>query len=151
MSLFNLPSINPSIGGSVGYYMGLPVTQNPGIIPQTRWVNYQPINYTPIPAWSGAKVNPVPAVNPGMIAAKPTYQTTSPVQAQYYWGNQPAVTSTAQLANPPKATNIPAQPWGLQQGPQPFNLNAFLQNLNAQYRAPTPVAPVAPVTVAVRR
>lgn len=61
----------------------------------------------------GNKINVPTGLNPGWIAPTPQYQTTSPAQAQYYWGShpyQPGPEFNAQLYN-----NVPAAPqqaWG---------------------------------------
>jgi hypothetical protein len=73
-----------------------------------------------------------------LINAQQFYNTTSPVQGQYYWGNhpyQPGPTFDPLLYN-----NVPgaaAQPWGLQQMYTPVDLNAVL----ARYGVAGPIAP----------
>jgi hypothetical protein len=63
-------------------------------------------------------------LNPGWMAPTPFYNTTSPVQSQYYWGShgyQTGPTFNSQQYN--TAPGAPQTPWGLQQmgdvtGPQ---------------------------------
>jgi hypothetical protein len=82
-------------------------------------------------------------LNPGWITARPYYNTTSPVQAQYYWGAHnpsPGVTNEWNTT----IAGAPLTPWGIQQGPSPLNIQ---QLINSQFGNPintTPVAPVAP-------
>jgi hypothetical protein len=55
-------------------------------------------------------------LNPGWIQPVQQYQTTSPVQAQYYWGAHPfqqGPTFNPELAK--QGIGAPATPWGLQQ------------------------------------
>ena len=71
-----------------------------------------------------------PGLNPGWITAQPFYNTTSPVQAQYYWGAHPYVQTEADLANLNNVPYAPAVPWGLQQPQAPFDVNTFIaQNM----------------------
>jgi len=107
-----------------------------------------------VPATSTRVYNPaqpgeyIPLVkgglNPGFISATPYYQTTSPVQAQYYWGAHNYSPAGVNLYNTPVAA-APVTPWGIQQGPSPLNIQ---QVINSQATNPintTPAAPVAPV------
>lgn len=70
----------------------------------------------PDPSWSIPLQ--YPGMNPGLVGAgiRPAYQTTSPVQAQYYWGRQPYMATPADLDQYNQSPFMPAQPWGLQQG-----------------------------------
>jgi hypothetical protein len=65
-------------------------------------------------------------LNPGFVTAQPFYNTTSPVQAQYYWGAHPYVQTAADLANLNNIPYAPAVPWGLQQPQAPFDVNTFI-------------------------
>jgi hypothetical protein len=57
-------------------------------------------------------------MNPGLVGAgiRPAYETTSPVQSQYYWGRQPFMSTAADLDQYNQSPFMPAQPWGIQQG-----------------------------------
>ena len=93
-------------------------------------------------------------LNAGWINPTPMYQTTSPVQAQYYWGAHPYQAGpgfNAELYNTVPAA--PVVPWGLQQPPGPFDVNTFIrQNITPQAQAaaagtaPQYYAPYAPAT-----
>lgn len=75
-------------------------------------------------------------VNPGWISPQPMYTTTDDVQAKYYWGDHPYAQTTADLANYNNVPGAPATPWGIQQGPQPFDVNSFIRNtINPQWQA----------------
>jgi hypothetical protein len=99
-------------------------------------------SFTPAPpdaSWS----TPLqyPGVNPGLVggAVRPAYQTTSPVQSQYYWGRQPYFAYTEDLANYNQVA-MPSQPWGQQQGyfEQPLALPqipVYGENMFVQPRA----------------
>ena len=69
----------------------------------------------PDPSWSIPLQ--YPGMNPGLMGAgiQPAYQTTSPVQSQYYWGRQPYMARPEDLANYNQVP-MPQQPWGIQQG-----------------------------------
>jgi hypothetical protein len=69
----------------------------------------------PDPSWSQALQ--YPGVNPGLVGAavRPAYETTSPVQSQYYWGRQPYFAYTSDLANYNQVA-MPTTPFGIQQG-----------------------------------
>ena len=122
-------------------------------------------NYGPIPPvnWGAAGGLVMPGINPGFVinpAQTPFYQTTDPVQSQYAWTQRNLITDPSQVEstwnNPAVA---PAQPWGLQQSQQGYNLNQVLNQINqtpldpnfvgynqyptAGYQPPG-VAPIAP-------
>jgi hypothetical protein len=62
---------------------------------------------------------PLPGLNPGYMeqGVEPMYQTTSPVQGQYYWGNQRGFANLQDLQdNYNRINNVPEQPWGAQRG-----------------------------------
>ena len=94
--------------------------------------------------WGNLPDLPLPGLNPGFIQAQPFYHDTSPVQAQYYWGNHPFMNTAADLPNYNNIPNAPAQPWGLQQSYQPINLAQYLAALNQTGAAPAVAGPVAP-------
>ena len=107
--------------------------------------------YGPISPTEWGKVGTVnlPGLNPGWITNVPAqYQTTSPVQSKYYWGQkpyQPGPTFNRQLYTQVPA---PAQPWGLQQMYIPMDIQRYvmeqaLRNQQAIAPAPAP-GPVKP-------
>jgi len=84
----------------------------PGRSPQGTYVPAPPD-----PRWSGRI--PLPGLNPGYMeqGVKPMYETTSPVQAQYYWGKQPYMESMEDLQRTyNQVPGAPEQPWGTTQG-----------------------------------
>jgi hypothetical protein len=115
------------------------------------------------PAGPGSPANPPkfgklgalanPGLNPGWIQAQPFYNTTSPVQSQYYWGNHPYAYDQADRANYNNVPYAPAVPWGVQQAQAPFDVNQFIRStINPQSQAaaagsaPEYYAPYAPAT-----
>jgi len=81
---------------------------------------------------TGSLVNP--GLNPGFIQPTPFYNTTSPVQAKFNYGQRALQTGTT--FDPLAYNNVPgasAQPYGLQQLYTPTDI--------AQYLATQPVAP----------
>ncbi len=113
---------------------------------------YVPVPTPPVPEdppkWSGwGPVDPLkfgdvgqvnnPGLNPGWVQPTPFYNTTSPVQSQYYWGQHPYQPGPrfdqALYNNVPAA---PAVPFGLQQMYTPTDLNAYLSQFT-----PGPVVP----------
>ena len=77
-----------------------------------------------------------PGLNPGFVTAQPFYNTTSPVQAQYYWGAHPYTQTAADLPNRNNVPYAPAVPWGLQQAQAPFDVNQFIRtNITPQSQA----------------
>ena len=93
----------------------------------------------------GSATSPVnPGTNPGWLAGnvQPFYNTSSPDQAQYYWGQhqplQGANNVAGQWNNVP---NAPATPWGAATsavgGTEHLDINQFTQNMmgNPQYAA----------------
>ena len=70
-----------------------------------------------------------PGLNPGFGVTPPAfYQTTDPVQSQYYWGMHPYMQTQADLPNYNTVPEAPAVPFGIQQSRQPFDVNSFIQN-----------------------
>jgi hypothetical protein len=95
-----------------------------------------------------------PGLNPGQIRATPYYQTTDPVQSQYYWGQRPYMATEADLANYNVIPDAPAQPFGIRQSRPALDVPQFIrQNINpttqAAYMGAAPVAPVAPMSAPV--
>jgi hypothetical protein len=87
-------------------------------------------------------------LNPGLMEAVPQYQTTSPVQSQYYWGATPFQTGgpTGQVFDPNVARSspyAPAVPFGLQQMFTPETSANVMQLLLA---GQNPYASVIPLT-----
>jgi len=98
---------------------------------------YGPINYLP---FASLKALEPPGVNPGFFVRPDAfYNTTSPVQSQYYWGQHPyqsgSTFSQSQYNNVP---NAPAVPFGLREMYTPTDLNAYLTQLTQN------AGPVAP-------
>jgi hypothetical protein len=58
--------------------------------------------------------NMVPAYV-GRAAQVPFYQTTSPVQSQFYWGNRPYVPLNGDMTQYNQVPEAPVVPWGLRQ------------------------------------
>jgi hypothetical protein len=113
-----------------------------------KWGGYGPLDYTYDPGAGQALVNP--GLNPGFIGpVKPFYQTTNPVQSQFYWGQHPYMATGADLANYNNIPSAPAVPWGAQQGYEPVDIQRFIaQNVNEYTQAASqgraPIGPVAP-------
>jgi hypothetical protein len=106
--------------------------------------------YGPIapPEWGrvGELVNP--GLNPGFMVQPPKfYETTSPVQGQYYWGQHaPQTGATFDPLAYNNVPNAPVAPWGLQQmyNPQTQTINSLLSGVQqAATQAPynQPAAP----------
>jgi hypothetical protein len=113
-----------------------------------------------------------PGVNPGFMPTQPYYATTNDVQSKYTWNQHPYMQTPADFAHFNEVPGATAQPWGIQHGPEPFDVNTFIKNtINPAYTAAaagsapgtyrppayaaatpgvvtgTPVAPVAPTAV----
>ena len=87
-------------------------------------------------------------LNPGLMQAVPQYQTTSPVQSQYYWGAPMYQTGgpTLQVFDPNLARSnpyAPATPFGIQQMFTPATSANVMQQLLA---GQNPYASVIPLT-----
>ena len=68
-----------------------------------------------------------PGLNPGYLTTQtPFYQTTDPVQSQYYWGQHPYIKTLADIGEYNKVPEAPAVPFGIQQQRQPFDVNRFI-------------------------
>jgi hypothetical protein len=70
-----------------------------------------------------------PGLNPGFLtfggSPPPAYQTTNPLQSQYYWGLQPYMQTQADLANY-NQVQMPAVPFGQQQPRGAFDTQRFI-------------------------
>ena len=85
-------------------------------------------------------------LNPGWIAPTPFYQTTSPVQSQYYWGPhsyQEGPTFNAEQWN--TAPAAPHTPWGLQEMAPVAKPQDIVDYINSpEYQAQFVSGPVVP-------
>ena len=98
--------------------------------------------------WSQPLQNP--GLNPGLVGAgiRPAYDTSSPVQSQYYWGRQPFFNTVDDLAKYNQVPQAQQQPWGIQQGnfEQPVDyaaLNTYGPNMFMNAPA-VPIQPAVP-------
>jgi len=85
-------------------------------------------------------------LNPGWIAPTPFYNTTSPVQSQFYWGAHPfqaGPTFNAQLYNQAFA---PQTPWGVQQAFQPLTPEEAVAASRGEYQYQPQGAPAVRVS-----
>ena len=140
---YGLPAV---VGGAAAGGALLTGALNPPVPGPRQWSTLPPLTYGTgdLPAL----VNP--GLNPGHIRATPFYQTTDPVQSQYYWGQHPYMASAADLPNYNVIPDAPARPFGIQQSRPALDVSQFIrQNINpttqATYMGAAPVAPVAPV------
>ena len=136
------------IGGDLAANLLPPIVEPPPTPQAPNYGTFTPSS--PDPSWSLPLQ--YPGMNPGLVGAgiRPAYQTTSPVQAQYYWGRQPYFATPQDMANY-NQTAMPQQPWGIQQGyfEQPLPLpqipvygeNMFVQPQPQQFAAPATYAP----------
>ena len=97
---------------------------------------------------TGRTLTPL-GVNPGFAVGagqQPMYQTTNPYQSQFFWGQRPGYNTMEDLAqNYNRPPGAPAQGYGLQAGPQPFDVNQYIQSLSQNMpAAPGPIAPSVP-------
>lgn len=90
---------------------------NPPTTPTSPYAGQTFTPASPGSQWSGKLVNAnmIPSYV-GRAASVPFYNTTSPVQSQYYWGVHPYVPLGGDLAQYNNIPEAPAQPWGLQRG-----------------------------------
>ena len=122
-----------AIGAAAGY--GLTKLLTPEEMARKR--GYGPIDYAKFGSFPDF---PNPGLNPGWIRPTPQYQTTSPVQSQFYWGAHPyQLGPTFDPVAYNQVPGAPAQPFGLQQMYTPLDINTYLQGLN-QFTT-GPVAP----------
>jgi hypothetical protein len=145
-----VPPGTPGLPGSVGG--GLSVTDLAKLyagsqlagallvpqIPQIKRRTYDPLG--PIEFGDVGKVN-LPGTNPGQFVGVPAqYQTTSPVQAKFYYGQRPL--QTGATFSPEEYRNVPTapvSPWGLQQMYNPQTQT--IENLLAGVRQASQTAP----------
>jgi hypothetical protein len=117
---FEQPAPEPpaEIGYDVGAIAATPAIPNPlepPPVPQRPDMGtFTPA--APDPSWS--QPLQYPGMNPGLVGAgiRPAYDTTSPVQAQYYYGRQPFFATADDLSRYGTSPFQPAQPFGIQQG-----------------------------------
>jgi hypothetical protein len=77
-----------------------------------------------------------PGLNPGFIPTQPYYATTNDVQSKYTWNQHPYMQTAADLSHFNEVPGATAQPWGIQHGPEPFDVNTFIKNtINPAYTA----------------
>lgn len=112
---------------------GTPTTPTGGGTPGTTPTN---------PADIG-KVNPMTGLNPGFIQPTAFYHTTSPAQAQYYWG--PHGFQSGSKFNQQQWNQAPAPetPWGIQNIAKPMTPEEYAaayQGRTLPAQAPLPVA-----------
>jgi len=107
------PPLTPEQTGTI---TGLPPTDTAPLNPPTARDMGTFTPAAPDPSWSIPLQ--YPGMNPGLVGAgiRPAYQTTSPVQSQYYWGRQPYMATPADLDQYNQSPFMPEQPWGIQQG-----------------------------------
>jgi hypothetical protein len=103
---------------------------------------------TPVESGNTLPTLQVPTgLNPGFIAPTPFYQTTSPVQSQFYWGShdyQAGPTFDATAYNTVAAA--PKTPWGLQEMAPIARPQDLVDYINSpEYQAQFVSGPVAPV------
>jgi len=77
-----------------------------------------------------------PGLNPGFIQSQPYYATTNDVQSKFTWNQHPYMQTAADLTRFNEVPGAGAQPWGIQAGPEPFDVNTFIKNtINPAYTA----------------
>jgi hypothetical protein len=102
---------------------------------------------TPVASGNTLPTLQVPTgLNPGFMAPTPFYQTTSPVQSQYYWGShdyQAGPTFDAKAYNTVAAA--PKTPWGLQEMGDVARPQDIVNYINSpEYQAQFVSAPAVP-------
>lgn len=127
-----IPGVPDIVTGLVGGAV-LPGIVGPIVNPPTTPKSpYDGQTFTPTPPderWTKSLItNDMIPEYVGRAASVPYYNTTSPVQSQYYWGVHPYVPLGGDLRQYNQIPEAPVRPWGIQQG-------YFEQ----------PTAPVAPV------
>jgi hypothetical protein len=95
-----------------------------------------------------------PGLNPGYMTfgghPPPMYQTTNPVQSQYYWGMHPYMQTMENLGTYNNVPEAPATPFGIQQQQGPWNAQKFINETigTPQYQAATQGSGQTPVQFA---
>ena len=116
----------------------------PGLITppaKPKWAGWGPIDPLTLKHLTALEA---PGVNPGYFTrATPFYNTQSPVQSEYYWGQHPYQSGAQFSQTQYNAVPAPVQPWGLQQMYTPTDINQYLAQLKAD-AAGTLAAPAAP-------
>jgi len=113
-----------------------------------------PVTPPPVtPPYTVTPADPLPdlkipsGLNPGWIEPTQFYNTTSPVQSQYYWGGhgyQEGPTFNAQQYN--TVPDAPRTPWGLQEMAPVARPQELVDYINSpEYQAQFVSGPVAPV------
>ena len=115
----------------------------PPVVPKTTTTTaVTPTTYTPganeTTPFTNGLVNP--GLNPGWLAggpAQPFYNTSSPSQAEFYWGAHPYMMNKGDMASVNNVPNAPATPWGVnnQQMPASYGTNGL------PVYTPAPAAP----------
>ena len=107
------PALTPAETGAIVATPVINAAANPPAPVTAPGYTFTP--QAPDPRWSQPLQQP--GLNAGMIGAgiQPAYNTTSPVQSQYYWGRQPQFDQMSDLSRYNQVPGRPAQPWGLQQ------------------------------------
>jgi hypothetical protein len=108
------------------------------------WKGWGAIDYLPFKSLAPLET---PGTNPGyFVGARPFYNTTSPVQSEFYWGQHPYQTGAGfNQGQYNTVPNAPAVPFGLQQMYTPMDINQYLASLKTN-AARTLTAPVAKAT-----
>jgi hypothetical protein len=112
-------NVDPILGGIGAVVVGNEIVdaltpEVPGTRSPYAGQSFTPMN--PDSRWSGNLIRPdmVPAYV-GRAAQVPFYQTTSPVQSQYYWGVKPYVSLNGDMTQYNQVPEAPAVPFGLRQ------------------------------------
>jgi len=117
----------------------------PIVVPPKTVVDPGPGTTTVTPA-DFTKLQIPTGLNPGWMAPTPFYQTTSPVQSQFYWGPhsyQEGPTFNAQQYN--TVPTAPKTPWGLQEMAPVARPQDIVDYINSpEYQAQFVSGPVVP-------
>ena len=78
--------------------------------------------------WGEVEGLTLPGLNPGFLTTPtPFYQTTDPVQSQFYWGMHPYIRTMADIGQYNQVPEAPRVPFGQQQRRQPFDTQKFIR------------------------